>query len=143
VFEVLAAAERWLTFGTADVMVACLLSTRAHDRDGARSGDGALVLSLTTPAFARARGWPVIGQLTVDAGADECVRVQGTNAPAGRAPREVAVAPSPGLSGFDDLARALEDAARGGATELRWRHAVAGDGASPTGAAAVARGIAH
>jgi hypothetical protein len=129
VFEVLAAAERWLACGTADVMLACLLSTCAPAGDRADDAGEALVLSLATPAFARAHGWDIVGELVVGARDEEGILVRSPRTPATRAQQEVTISGSDGLAGFDDLGRALDAVAHAGATLLRWR---SGEQVTPT-----------
>jgi acyl transferase domain-containing protein len=118
--EALGAAERWLTCGTADVMLACMLTSRAPTGDG-RKADGALVMCLTTPAFARSHGWTILGELTVGAGAEESILVKAPRGSGSRGDKQVTVSASRGLAGFGELALALEGLTRGGSTVLRWR----------------------
>jgi hypothetical protein len=131
VLDVLGGAERWLTSGTADLMLACLL--RLDTRDGevvsgrpARARR-ALALALTTPAFARSRGWTIRAELTLGAGGADTILAH-PSAAAARNPREVAVSSSPSLAGLNELAQALDGAERD-ATMLLWqpeRRAVSG-----------------
>src|SRR5205085_1090443 len=115
--------ERWLTSGTADLMLACLLRLDARDGESAgeprpRSGR-ALVLALTTPAFARSRGWTVRAELTVGAGGADTILAQ-PPAAAARGAREVVVSSSPSLAGLNELARAVDASGRE-ATMLLWQ----------------------
>jgi acyl transferase domain-containing protein len=134
VLEVLDAAERWLACGTADVMLACMLrldqgrsgNDHAHDV----RGEGALVLSLTTSAFAREHGWTILGELAVGARGEDSLVVQ--PAYAARTHLDVLVPSTRPLAGLDELAHALDTTTRGGATVMRWERDV-GDPAIPPG----------
>jgi 3-oxoacyl-(acyl-carrier-protein) synthase len=118
ILEVLAAANRWLERGAADVMLACLLRLEARDRP--RADEAALVLALTTPAFARDHSWQILAELVVGAHGEDKIGVQPSLARSGRPSLQLDVPRSPLLAGLDELARALDGAMRGEAATVRW-----------------------
>jgi len=111
VIETLGAAERWLACGTADVMHACML--RSSDE-----GAEALVLGLATPAFARERGWSILGELAIGERGKDTMLVRPAEGTRTRV--EVKIALAQPLAGLDELALALEGAAQRRATVMRW-----------------------
>lgn len=110
VLEALGAAERWLASGAADVMLVCLLRPDGQD--------GVVVASLTTPAFARARAWPVLGEVTFGERGKDTVMIRPHRATRTRV--ELKIRASRPLAGLDELAHAVSGAASGRATILRW-----------------------
>ena len=127
VLESLAAAERWLTSGTADVMLVTML--RADSRR--RSAAEALTLCLATPEFARKRRWPILSELTVGVQGEDTLVARPANADATRNLADVTVESSRPLAGLDDLSRALEqDQPRRDLDSLEARGAQCRDGAS-------------
>jgi acyl transferase domain-containing protein len=136
VLEVLDAAERWLTCGTTDVMLACMLrlgrsgNNRAHDA----GGEGALVISLTTRACAREHGWTILGELAVGARGAHSIVAQPVFTP--HTQLDVVVSSTRPVAGLDELARALDAAMHGGATVVRWDHEVRAVATQPRSAIA-------
>jgi 3-oxoacyl-(acyl-carrier-protein) synthase len=110
VLEALGAAERWLAGGATDVMLVCLSRP-----DG---NEGMLVASLTAPAFARARGWPVLGELAFGERGKDTLVVRPQRATRTRV--ELKIRASRALAGLDELAHAVAGASSGRATIMRW-----------------------
>ena len=136
VLEVLDAAERWLTCGTTDVMLACMLrlGRSGNDRTHDAGGEGALVISLTTHAFAREHGWTILGELAVGARGPDSIVAQPVFTP--HTQLDVVVPPTRSLAGLDELARALDATIGGGATVVRWDRAVRAAATQPRSAIA-------
>ncbi|MDB4890167.1 MAG: hypothetical protein JWL61_2022 [Gemmatimonadetes bacterium] len=111
IIETLGAAERWLACGTADVMLACMLRSNVDGAD-------ALVLGLTTPAFARERGWTILGELAIGERGKDTMLVRPAEGTRTRV--EVKIPTVRPLAGLDELAHALEGAAQRRATVMRW-----------------------
>jgi acyl transferase domain-containing protein len=118
--EVLGAAASWLARGMADVTLACLLRLHAHQRP--QDHDAALVLALTPPELAHERGWEILGELVVGAHDEDKVKVQPASAPSigSRPSQQLTVSRSRVMAGLDELARALDMAARGETATVRW-----------------------
>jgi acyl transferase domain-containing protein len=114
IFETMSAAERWLTAGTADVMVTGLLRL---DAGATSERDGAMMLALTTPAVAREQHWTILGELAVNDRGMNSLLVRSSHKNRSRV--EV-IASGRSIAGLDQLAHALAGAAHGKSTVLRW-----------------------